>query len=124
MEKVSKLKNFLTLPGKLEREPTQQRAATILPSALTRPPQLALLAGRPLTEEEVRGILATSNGLALLKGKWVEVDGEKLEQVLEHWRKVQSEAGVGGVSLLQGLRMISGFQSGQTGDEASVSARA
>ncbi|MHB8523686.1 MAG: DEAD/DEAH box helicase [Limisphaerales bacterium] len=71
-----------------------------------------MLDGEPLTEAERRAILNSTNGLVLLKGKWVEVDHERLEEVLAHWKRVRSAAGPGGVSLLQGLRLLSGFDPG------------
>jgi non-specific serine/threonine protein kinase len=70
------------------------------------------LEGEPLTEAELKAILQSTSGLTLLKGKWVEVDKDKLQQVLEHWKKVQSAAGPDGVPLLEGLRLLSGFQPG------------
>ncbi len=82
------------------------------------------LDGQPLSEEEWQAILSSSNGLALLKGKWVEVDREQLQEVLSHWKKVQSEAGSDGVSLLQGLRLLSGFDPNRATDAASDATRA
>jgi hypothetical protein len=67
------------------------------------------LEGEALTPEELKTILDSTNGLVLLKGKWVEIDREKLKEVLDHWKKVQSETGKGGVSLLAGMRLLSGF---------------
>jgi len=71
------------------------------------------LEGELLTEAELTAILRSTSGLTLLKGKWVEVDKDKLSQVLDHWQKVQSAAGPDGVPLLEGLRLLSGFQPGQ-----------
>ncbi len=82
------------------------------------------LDGEPLTDEEWRSIRNSTDGLALLKGKWVEVDGGKLKEVLDHWKKFQTTAGAGGVTLLQSLRMISGFQPGPSGDDSKREARA
>ena len=73
------------------------------------------LEGESLTESEINAILQSTGGLVLLKGKWVEVDKEKLQQVLDHWKKVQSDAGPDGLPLLEGLRLLSGFQSGPVG---------
>ncbi len=67
------------------------------------------LDGEPLTPEEWQAILGATEGLVLLKGKWVEVDGDKLREVLAHWRKVRAETGRDGVSLLEGMRLLSGF---------------
>jgi non-specific serine/threonine protein kinase len=75
------------------------------------------LDGAPLTDEEIQAILDSAGGLVLLKGKWVEVDPEKLKEVLAHWQKVQAESGAGGVSILEGLRLLSGFAPGTSGLE-------
>jgi non-specific serine/threonine protein kinase len=60
----------------------------------------------------------------LLKGKWVEVDRDKLKEVLDHWKKVQTDAGSGGLPLLEGLRLLSGFEAGQTSEPETEAARA
>jgi len=67
------------------------------------------LDGEPLTEDEWRSLLQAANGLVLLKGRWVEVDSGKLREVLAHWKTVEAEAKNGGMTLLQGLRLLSGF---------------
>lgn len=38
--------------------------------------------GVPLTEEDIQALLAQTEGLALLKGKWVEVDHQRLRALL------------------------------------------
>ena len=82
------------------------------------------LEGEPLTEAELREILKSTSGLTLLKGKWVEVDKEKLQQVLDHWKKMQSAAGPGGLPFLEGLRLLSGFQPGAADEGEAGAARA
>ena len=82
------------------------------------------LEGEPLTASELKAILESASGLVLLKGKWVEVDKDKLREVLEHWEKVQSAAGSGGVPLLQGLRLLSGFDAGQASQPEEQAGRA
>ncbi|HEY3915691.1 MAG TPA: DEAD/DEAH box helicase [Verrucomicrobiae bacterium] len=82
------------------------------------------LEGKSLTESELKAILQSTSGLTLLKGKWVEVNKDKLQQVLEHWKKVQSEAGPNGLPLLEGLRLLSGFQPGEPADVETELARA
>ncbi|MBI5209977.1 MAG: DEAD/DEAH box helicase [Elusimicrobia bacterium] len=66
------------------------------------------LDGEALTEEEAASLLAASAGLALLKGRWVEVDREKLKSALEQWKRVEREAGEDGVSFIQGMRLLAG----------------
>lgn len=64
--------------------------------------------GETLTQEEWDKILAGSDGLIYLKGRWVEVDREKLKTALEHWKQVEREAGEDGVSFIQGMRLLAG----------------
>src|SRR3990172_7775248 len=66
------------------------------------------LDGEKLTAEEWRKILEGSDGLVFLKGRWVEVDREKLQEALKHWRRVEKEVGRDGVSFLQGMRLLAG----------------
>jgi non-specific serine/threonine protein kinase len=70
------------------------------------------LEGEPITEEEWRRIAAGTGGLALVKGRWVEVDREKLGELLEHWKSVEEECGRGGISFLQGMRLLARLPAG------------
>ncbi len=81
------------------------------------------LEGEPLTQSEMKSILQSTSGLTLLKGKWVEVDKDKLQQVIEHWEQLRSTAGPEGLPLLQGLRLLSGFNPGGTADAEAGSMR-
>ncbi|MDP2273087.1 MAG: DEAD/DEAH box helicase [Archangium sp.] len=65
------------------------------------------LGGEELTADELKLLRAGSEGLVLLKGKWVEVDRQKLDQVLAHWKTVREQAG-DGISFLEGMRLLSG----------------
>ena len=71
------------------------------------------LDGEPLSENELQEILGSSGGLVLLRGKWVEVDRDKLAAALNHWKKVEREA-QGGLSYFEGMRLLAGI-----GSEAS-----
>ena len=73
----------------------------------------AALDGEELTDAEWRALMASKENLVLLRGQWVEVDREKLQTVLAHWKQVQADSG-DGVSFLKGMRMISGVR--ETGD--------
>lgn len=64
--------------------------------------------GEALTEEEWRQVLAGSDGLVFLKGRWVEVDRERLKTALDHWKRVEREAGEDGVSFIEGMRLLAG----------------
>src|SRR3984893_809112 len=76
------------------------------------------LDGQPLDEKELRAILDSSGGLVSLKGKWVELDRDKLAEALKHWKNVERAAHDGGISFFEGMRMLSGAN--LQGDAAAV----
>src|SRR5439155_15446118 len=49
------------------------------------------LDGEPLSPEERRQLLEATEGLVLLRGKWVQADRNQLEEALQHWRTLQNE---------------------------------
>jgi len=71
------------------------------------------LDGEILTDDERRELLASSDGLVLFRGKWVEVDRQQLQQALDHWRKLQREH-AGGLSFIQGMRLLAGTELDET----------
>lgn len=48
------------------------------------------LGGDKISKEEVESLLTATSGLSFLKGKWVEVDHEKLKAVLDAYEKASS----------------------------------
>ena len=66
------------------------------------------LDGKSLSAKEMDALLASTEGLVLIKGKWVEVDRDKLSEVLDQWRDVQEQARAGGVSFGEAMRMLAG----------------
>jgi non-specific serine/threonine protein kinase len=73
------------------------------------------LEGDTLTAEERRQLLAGTEGLVLLRGKWVEVDREQLQQALDHWKQVK-KLNPDGIGFIEGMRLLAGAQLGT--DEA------
>jgi superfamily II DNA or RNA helicase len=73
--------------------------------------------GEKISKEEWEKILASSENLVSLKGRWVEVDRTKLQQMLDQWQRAESAASSGALTFLQGMRMLAGFQMGATGLE-------
>ncbi len=61
-----------------------------------------------LTKQEWNQLLAGDDGLVLFKGRWVEVDREKLTAALEHWREVEEAAQAGELSFTEGMRLLAG----------------
>lgn len=68
------------------------------------------LDGTPLTEEERDRLLAATDGLALLRGRWVEVDAQRLKEALRHWRTLEADH-ADGISFLEGMRLLAGMPS-------------
>jgi superfamily II DNA or RNA helicase len=66
--------------------------------------QLALGEER-LTAAEVRQLLAQSEGLAFLKGRWVEVDHRRLQETLAAYEQAQRLARQDGLTLLEAMRL-------------------
>jgi SNF2 family DNA or RNA helicase len=66
------------------------------------------LDGETLTPAEVRDLLAKSDGLALVRGRWVEVDRERLSRMMEYFGEAERVAAESGLSLRDALRMIAG----------------
>ncbi|MGO9673012.1 MAG: DEAD/DEAH box helicase [Methylocella sp.] len=81
----------------------------------------ATLDGEPLTEEEVRSLLAGTDGLALLRGQWVEVDRARLEQAMTQFRDAESLAAREGVSFAEAMRLLAGapLTEGETEDASA-----
>lgn len=75
------------------------------------------LNGAELTEDEISVLTASSGGLAFVRGQWVEVDGEKLRQALDHWQKVQDESGGDGLSFIEGMRLLAGARRDLSGND-------
>jgi non-specific serine/threonine protein kinase len=68
-------------------------------SMLSLEPQL-ILDGTPLTAQEIQMLLRQTNGLAFLKGKWVEVNQDKLKKLLTKMDEADTS-----LSLFDALRM-------------------
>ena len=56
--------------------------------------------GEELTQDEIRSLLAQTEGLAFLKGKWVEVDHKRLRELLDACRQLEGT----NLTLLEALR--------------------
>ena len=66
------------------------------------------LGDRKLTEEEWRQIMKSEDGLAYVKGQWIEVDREKLSEALEHWKQMEAKTAEEGISFIEGMRLLAG----------------
>ncbi|MFZ0650301.1 MAG: SNF2-related protein, partial [Pseudolabrys sp.] len=75
------------------------------------------LDGENLTAAEIKRLLAHSDGLALIRGKWVEVDHERLSRTLEQFKAIERRAVTDGLSFGEAMRMLAG--AGIAGDGAA-----
>ena len=73
-----------------------------------------------LSDEEWQSLMEGTDGLVFLKGQWVEVDREKLDEALEHWRAVKGLADDGAISFVEGMRLLAGASADLT--EAATAA--
>ncbi len=69
-----------------------------------------------LSEEELSELLASDQNLVFLRGKWVEVDREKLQEALNHWKEVKNRCKNGEISFIEGMRLLSGSPTESDGD--------
>jgi len=67
-----------------------------------------VLDGERLSKAEVQELLRTSDGLALVRGRWVEVDAERLRETLEHFGEIERTAAEQGISFQEAMRMLAG----------------
>jgi superfamily II DNA or RNA helicase len=66
------------------------------------------LDGELLTQEEIAALLEGTDGLAMVRGRWVEVDQHKLERMLDQYRGIEKTAANGGLSFAEAMRMLVG----------------
>jgi non-specific serine/threonine protein kinase len=76
------------------------------------------LDGERLTAAEIRELLEKSDGLALVRGRWVEVDRERLQRMLEHFREVERTAAEHGLGFREAARLLAGADL-EAGDAAA-----
>jgi hypothetical protein len=78
------------------------------------------LEGEPLTADEIAALLAGSDGLAMIRGRFVEMDRDRLRTTLERFREAERAARREGVSFAEAMRLVSGAASAAgPGDDAA-----
>jgi non-specific serine/threonine protein kinase len=66
------------------------------------------LDGEPLTSAEIRDLLAKTDGLALVRGRWIELDREHLQSMIERFREVERTAKENGLAFGEAMRLLAG----------------
>src|SRR6266404_711961 len=66
------------------------------------------LDGERLSAAEIKRLLAHSDGLVLIRGKWVEIDHEGLRRALDKFEAIERRAASDGLSFGEAMRMLAG----------------
>ncbi len=72
------------------------------------------LDGQPLTPAEIHSLLAASAGLQWIRGQWVEVDRDRLAQLIARFQGVEAAA-TAGLPFGQAMRLLAGVAPGDAG---------
>ncbi len=66
------------------------------------------LDGESLSEAEVRDLLSRTDGLAFIRGRWVEVNRGQLESMIERFSEVERTAREEGLAFGEAMRLLAG----------------
>jgi non-specific serine/threonine protein kinase len=80
------------------------------------------IGNQTLSAREIKDLLSSTAGLVLIKGKWVEVDRDRLAEVLDQWRAVQRQAEAEGIGFGQAMRLLAGAKLDGGGTDGAASA--
>lgn len=73
--------------------------------------QVALPSGEILTDKELQQLMSDQTSLVVIKGQWVHIDAEQLQQALSHWKQVERQVKKRGLSFTEGMRLLAGIAS-------------
>jgi non-specific serine/threonine protein kinase len=80
------------------------------------------LDGEPLTSAEIGELLAKTDGLALVRGKWIELDREHLQGMIERFREVERTARNSGLAFGEAMRLLAGAHVASEDEDAAAEA--
>ena len=66
------------------------------------------LDGEPLSAAEIEALLKGGDGLQLIRGRWVELDRQRLKRLLDRFEATQRAAADGGVPFAEAMRLMAG----------------
>ncbi len=66
------------------------------------------LDGERLTDSEIDALLAHTDGLALVRGRWIEIDREQLRGMIDRFHEVERAASENGLSFAEAMRLVAG----------------
>ncbi|MDT0499103.1 DEAD/DEAH box helicase [Algiphilus sp. W345] len=80
------------------------------------------LGDEKLSAADTEALLSGGDGLVLFKGRWIEVDHERLRQALDHWRSVERQTRSGEIGFIEGMRLLAGAPT-DLGDDSVAQVR-
>lgn len=78
------------------------------------------LDGERLTAAEIRRLLAGTEGLQLVRGRWIEVDQQKLGRLIERFESIGKVAAADGLSFVEAIRLLAGADGAADGAAATA----
>ena len=66
------------------------------------------LDGETLSADEIEALLSGSNGFQLIRGRWVEVDRNKLGRMLERFQAIERAAAETGLPFAEAMGLVAG----------------
>ncbi|MEZ5353164.1 MAG: SNF2-related protein [Bryobacteraceae bacterium] len=76
------------------------------------------LEGEALTRAEIEELLAATESLAMVRGRWIEVDRDHLRKMLDRFAEVEQAAKDNGIAFAEAMRLVAG--AGVAAGEAAV----
>ncbi len=66
------------------------------------------LDGETLSASEIKALLRSADGLQLIRGRWVQVDRDRLGRMLERFQHIEEVAGKSGLPFAEAMRLMAG----------------
>ena len=81
--------------------------------------QMSVVIGdQQLNDQEIQDMLNRSENLIFFKGQWVEVDQDKLSDLLSQWKGIAKSAKEGGITFAEGMRWLAGVNGAMSGADS------
>jgi superfamily II DNA or RNA helicase len=80
------------------------------------------LDGEKLSPAEIKRLLSHTDGLAFIRGQWVEIDTERLRRTLDHFAAIERRAAAEGLSFGEAMRLLAGAGISRDAAEAQADA--
>jgi superfamily II DNA or RNA helicase len=78
------------------------------------------LDGERLSASEIKALLSGGDGLQLIRGRWIEVDRNKLGRMLERFQAIEQAAAEHGLPFAEAMRLVAGASLDEAGEAADA----